>query len=85
MSTVKLVSFSDANKALDEGKKIARYDWLSTGVYLVQINVWDSSDFPNNDYVTKMPFIAIKTTNNKLIPWTITTEAAIADDWVILE
>ena len=83
------MSFGLAVEAVKKGKKIARAGWNGKGMLLIYI-------FPyiNDQYTiieksgivgTLAPYLAMKTADNKLVPWLASQTDILADDWCILE
>ena len=78
------MNFSDALNILKDGVRIAREGWNGKGmwVFLVgsteySIHCWSSPE-GNNNY----PFIAMKTADNKTVPWLASQTDILAEDWV---
>lgn len=80
------LSFGHAIEAAKKGMKIARAGWNGKGMWLffVPDNGWNllfgnTTDYKNN------PFIAMKTADDKYVPWLASQTDILADDWFIVE
>ena len=87
------MSFSQALEALKEGKYVARKGWNGKMMYLFLIGT-DSTQpgtggwtFTNgkNDNLPLSPFIAMKTADDKVVPWLASQTDLLADDWGVVE
>lgn len=84
------LTFSQALDALKEGKRVARRKWIDKGMWLVLINsksysisnpkVYDSEGHQEN----YLPFIAIRTQNNKIVAWVASHMDMLSKDWAIV-
>ena len=89
----KIFSFSEAIYELKAGKKVAREGWNGKGMYLFLIGSDMSRfgiggwTFTNgiNDNMECLPFIAMKTVNDKAVPWLASQTDMLAEDWIIVE
>jgi hypothetical protein len=86
-----LKDFGDAVKHLKEGGQIARTGWNGKNMYLFMIGT-DSSvpgtggwTYTNgkNDNFPLLPFIAMKTADDKVVPWLASQTDILAEDWQI--
>ena len=81
------ISFGDATAALKEGLRVAREGWNGKGMWLIYIggNEYDI-DAPLRFNTTELaPYIAMKTADNKLVPWLASQTDVLAEDWQIVE
>ena len=72
-------TFQEVMNALQNHQRVTRAAW-GEGIYLQFIPETKSSDG-----VEISSYIAIKTTENKLTPWSASPEDLLAEDWTILE
>lgn len=90
-----LFNFGDALNHLKEGRKVSRIGWNGKGMFLV-LAYPDYKDGRNNASVQFNKsfdgvgchlenFIAMKTADNKLIPWLASQADVLAEDWTIVE
>lgn len=88
-----MISFSKAIDLLKQGFFVARAGWNGKGMYLFLIGT-DSTQqgiggwtFTNgkNDNKELLPFIAMKTADDKVVPWLASQTDLLADDWMIID
>jgi hypothetical protein len=85
------LKFGLAIEALKRGRKVARSGWNGKGMFLIYIPNWRS--ITNNAIILNVEsstienceFIAMKTADNKLVPWLASQTDMLAEDWVILD
>lgn len=86
-------NFGFAIQILKQGKKVARSGWNGKGMYLFLVGS-DMSvpgiggwTFTNgvNDNMACLPFIAMKTVDDKAVPWLASQTDMLAEDWLIVE
>jgi len=78
--------FGTALLLLKQGKKVTRAGWNGKGMWLVFIpaDAWSTSIGPSPHQVPgahRLPWIAMKTTDNGLVPWLASQTDMLADDW----
>lgn len=76
--------FGLAINFLKEGHKVARQGWNGKGMWLKLIEADDYSTF-DTGVKDKLPWIAMKTADNKIVPWLASQTDVLAEDWVIIE
>lgn len=88
-----VMHFGHAIKVLKEGKKVARTGWNGKGMYLFFIGTdtgvrgtggWTYTNGVN-DNMGLLPFIAMKTADNKVVPWLASQTDVLANDWQTVE
>lgn len=81
------LSFGDAVAALKEGLRVARKGWNGKGMWLNLIHGQNYDvDAPLRFNTTELsPYIAMKTADNKLVPWLASQTDVLAEDWQIVE
>ena len=88
------LSFGLAIEALKLGKKVARAGWNGKGMWLVYVagdvyevarDVLISIDAPDRTNSNFLPWIGMKTADNKFVPWLASQTDVLADDWSIVE
>lgn len=83
-----MISFGDAVNHALAGRKICRVGWNGRGMFLFAIagGAWDfESDVDGVDGIDTLPFICMKTADNKLVPWLASQSDVIANDWIVIE
>lgn len=73
-------SFCAAMEAIKANQNVTRKSWDNPDVYLL-LSV---PEVKNSTDAEVMPYIAMKTADNKLIPWLASQEDLLAEDWIIL-
>ena len=77
--------FSYALRFLKDGFMLTRAGWNGKNQYLVAIdperNAWIGVA---DDDLTPLPYIAIKTVDDCLVPWTASQTDLLAEDWMVL-
>ena len=84
--------FGYALDAIKDGFKVARKGWNGKGMYVFLIGVdrerpegtWDFTN-GKNDNMTRLPFIAMKTAHDEIVPWLASQTDILAEDWEIVE
>ena len=70
-----MADFSDALKALEEGKKVLREGWNGKDQHL-ELQV------PDENSKMTLPYIFIKTVQDDLVPWVASQTDILAKDWI---
>lgn len=78
--------FGWALEQLEAGKKVQRAGWNGKGMWLIYIpaDQWSTSIGPNAHSVPgahRLPWIAMKTADNGLVPWLASQTDVLAKDW----
>ncbi len=71
-------------KELHDGKQVTRPGWNGKGMFLFLISNWTYTDGKQDNY-PNLPFIAMKTADNKVVPWLASQTDILANDWMIFE
>lgn len=80
------MKFEQAMRLMREGKKVQREGWNGKGMFLFLIdgNSWefvtDNAGPEINDLDT-LPFVCMKTADDKLVPWVASQTDVLAYDW----
>jgi hypothetical protein len=81
------LTFGDALYALKKGQKVARAGWNGKGMWLFLISApdWQPHNVPTGILgLEKLPWIAMKTADNKVVPWLCSQTDALAEDWTVI-
>ena len=78
------ISFGNAIEALKAGKRVARSGWNGKGMWLTHIDGGES-DLKDGSKFKSLPYIAMKTVGDELVPWLASQTDVLAEDWVVLE
>lgn len=78
------MTFGDAVEALKAGHTVQRQGWNGKGMYLRFISNWT---FTNSidDNKDLLPFIAMKTVDDKFVPWFASQTDILAEDWSVVQ
>ena len=76
------MNFGQAIEALKQGEKVARTGWNGKGMWLRLVTPTET-DFDCG--YENLPFIEMKTADNKLVPWLASQTDMLAEDWTIVE
>lgn len=83
------MNFGQAIEALKEGKKVARKGWNGKGMFLIYIFPYlnDQYEVTEKEEIvgTLLPYIAMKTADNGLVPWLASQTDMLAEDWELVE
>ena len=71
------LSFSKILVCIKQGKKVYREGWNGK-------NMWIHLQVPDIDSKMSLPYIYLKTEDNKLVPWLASQTDLLAEDWCIL-
>jgi hypothetical protein len=90
------MDFSDALRHLKDGGSVAREGWNGKGMWITLSPgaIIDSASFwapANKAFAVKqggsaevLPYITMKTADNKIVPWLASQTDILAEDWVAL-
>ena len=80
-------SFGDAVEILKKGLRVARAGWNGKGMWLGLVNTgyYDVGCSVVNDIDSLLPWIGMKTADNKFVPWLASQTDVLAEDWQIVE
>jgi hypothetical protein len=82
-----LLNFGDALALLKKGAQVARLGWNGRGMFL-RLENWNQAptvkfEHKGHGYEV-LPFIVMKTADNKLVPWLASQTDMLSDDWVLV-
>lgn len=82
------MNFGAAIAAAKEGKRVARAGWNGKGMWVRFVDLYSDKEFgivekPYSEG-TWLPFLAMKTVDNKLVPWLASQTDMLAEDWEIV-
>jgi hypothetical protein len=87
------LTFGDAITYLKAGDKVARSGWNGKGMWLSYVNEKNydvgcgAMGVINGDITCvpeKLPWIGMKTADNKFVPWLASQTDILAEDWVVV-
>lgn len=76
------MNFSDALDQLKAGCRVCRSGWNGKGMWLQLVEQWSCGEMGAS--IPYLPFIAMKTADNKFVPWLASQTDILANDWMIL-
>ena len=76
------MNFGQAIEALKKGEKVARKGWNGKGMWL-RLIIPEKSDIDMG--LENLPYIEMKTADNKLVPWLASQTDMLSEDWTIVE
>lgn len=85
-------NFGQALEAIKQGKWVSREGWNGKGMYLFLIGTdgskqnigrWTYTNGINDNYPL-LPFIAMKTADNCVVPWLASQTDVLSEDWCTL-
>ena len=80
------MTFGLAIEALKQGKKVARKGWNGKGMWLILTKMYTHTLIEQGGYnLNYVPFITMKTADDKFVPWLASQRDLLAEDWVIVE
>lgn len=85
------MNFSKALIEVKRGNKIARKGWNGNNmfVYFVSEDYYKSKTDHAKETFGKvtpyLPYLALKTADNKVVPWTLSQTDVLSNDWNVLE
>lgn len=81
-----ITDFGWALRQLKDGKRVARQGWNGKGMFLFLINQreWTLTNGKWGNYQL-CPFIAMKTADDKVVPWLASQTDMLSEDWIVLD
>ena len=81
------LSFGTAVEALKQGARVARAGWNGKGMWLglVDTGYYDVGCSVVGEINLLLPWIGMKTADNKFVPWLASQTDVLAEDWQIVE
>jgi hypothetical protein len=72
------MKIGEAVAELKNGQRVARSGWNGRGMYL-------ALQRPDAHSKMSLPYVYMKTADNKLVPWLCSQTDLLAEDWEIVE
>jgi len=76
------VGFNKAIVELKNGGKVARAGWNGKGMFVWLKHAWTYTDGKQDNY-PNLPFIAMKTADNCVVPWLASQTDLLSTDWAL--
>lgn len=81
------MNFGDAINQMKFGDRVQRNGWNGKGMFIFTIagQEWEFvTDIKGIDDIDTLPFICMKTADDKLVPWFASQTDVLAKDWEIV-
>lgn len=76
------MTFSQALDRIKDGRQVVRSGWNGKNMFLFYVPVWTYTDGKQDNY-PNLPFIAMKTAGDDVVPWLASQTDILADDWEV--
>lgn len=73
-----------AVKQMHNGERVRRSGWNGKGMFLFLVNNWTYTDGRQDNYPNQ-PFVAMKTADDKVVPWLCSQTDLLAVDWELAD
>lgn len=77
------MNFGQALEYLKQGRRVSRLGWNGKGMWLELIKGNEYKMFYQTSYEA-LPFIGMKTADNKFVPWLASQTDLLAEDYIVL-
>jgi len=78
------MTFGFALEALKRGEKVARKGWNGKGMWLTYIPAGGEVSFGTAQPLPILPWVGMKTADDKFVPWLASQTDLLSEDWEIL-
>lgn len=79
-------NFGEAIKYLKRGLKVARKGWNGKGMFLtLALTPPTTSMYIDGEYYAFLPYIQMKTADNKIVPWLASQTDVLAEDYIFID
>jgi hypothetical protein len=80
------MTFGEAVESLKGGMRVSRSGWNGKNMFLFLVTDWSIGNSPTYTIpvVPLLPFIAMKTADNKIVPWLASQTDVLATDWDVV-
>lgn len=77
--------FGLATHLMQKGERVMRAGWNGKNMWLIYIEAdqYELKAWKYFNATEQLPFIALKTADNNIVPWTISQSDALATDWML--
>jgi len=79
------MTFGLAMEVMKKGMAICRKGWIGKECWICLYIPIDNMDFRNGTSYPQLPYLIMKTVDNKIIPWTAYITDMLAEDWELVE
>ncbi len=78
------MNFSDALNLIKQGFKLQRKGWNGKNMWITICNDCVPYNLDYDKNIGFLPFIIMKTVDNKLVPWLASQTDLLSEDWILL-
>ena len=78
------LDFAGALFMLKRGNRLARSGWNGRGMWIVLVGEDSWVGLDSIGSITRLPFIAMKTVDEKVVPWLASQTDLLAEDWMVV-
>lgn len=79
------MNFGEALETLKRGMKVARKGWNGKGMWLIlALTPPSTSMYIGEKYYSCLPYIQMKTADDKMVPWVASQTDILAEDWEVV-
>jgi hypothetical protein len=77
---MKNLNIGMAVELLKQGLRVRRTGWNGKGMWLHLVKPWTFTDGKNDNFEC-LPFVCMKTADDKSVPWLCSQTDLLAEDW----
>lgn len=78
------MNFGVALEKLKRGVRVSRTGWNGRGMFIFLVGrEWTYTDGRQDNY-PNLPFIAMKTADDRVVPWLASQTDVLAEDWEVV-
>ena len=83
--TADTIDFGQAIRLLKQGARMQRRGWNGKGMYLVYVpsTITTLADLNNGQPIETMPWIGMKTADDRFVPWLASQSDVLSEDWCL--
>ena len=78
------MTFGLAIEAMKRGYRVARTGWNGKGMFVLYCDEGPAYPITDGRVYARLPYIYMKTSDDKLVPWLASQTDMLADDWVVV-
>jgi hypothetical protein len=79
------LTFGMAIEALKKGLKVSRAGWNGKGMWVTRMDSGVCHNPESDDEYTVREYLAMKTADNQIVPWTASQTDMLSEDWEIVQ
>jgi hypothetical protein len=78
------MNFGEALEYLKQGEKVARKGWNGKCMWIMHVPT-SKVPYRKIGHLDTLPWIGMKTSDNKFVPWLASQTDILAEDWTVVE